>query len=265
MVDKKSIAIQGLHIAILPFAVMLMQLLDHSFSWVLIVFLAISIVFLKEKKREILLVLITACGYLICAWTSAEIKSVIPAGQWGDAWGVILARLGLLGYISLFWVWHLLEKPCNSYFQAGDWKAPIQLPFIWYGVREKVFRFTAVFSTGCILFAGIFAVFNHLTIMMLFFGIIFAIVNSILEEILWRGFLLSRTCGLYGEKAGLLAMSLAFGFYHFTLGFSLWACLAFSLGGIYFGGTALRSKGLLCPVIMHISMNLLFVGMGIIF
>ncbi|MDR1867803.1 MAG: CPBP family intramembrane metalloprotease [Treponema sp.] len=110
-----------------------------------------------------------------------------------------------------------------------------------------------------------FSFFHKLTVWTLGVGLIFSIINAILEELIWRGFLLSRLTDLYSKEISLFTMSLSFCLYHYSLGFSITTCLLFSLGGVYFGGVTLRSKGLLPAIIMHISMNTLFVAVGIIF
>ncbi|MDR1940631.1 MAG: hypothetical protein LBQ40_07590 [Clostridiales bacterium] len=51
-----------------------------------------------------------------------------------------------------------------------------------------------------------------------------------------------------------------------SLGFLLWVCLVFSVGGFYMDGAAITtSKGLLAPIIMHIAVNMIFVFLGVIF
>jgi membrane protease YdiL (CAAX protease family) len=63
----------------------------------------------------------------------------------------------------------------------------------------------------------------------------------------------------------LIVSSLAFGLYHYSLNFPLFICFAFAIGGFFIGGTAIKSKGLLSPILMHITVNLAFISIGIIF
>jgi membrane protease YdiL (CAAX protease family) len=97
------------------------------------------------------------------------------------------------------------------------------------------------------------------------YGFLFAVINAFIEEVLWRGFILGRTADFIGEKQALVITSLAFGFYHLSLGFSIWVCLAFAIGGFYMGGCAIKSKGLAAPIIMHLFVNMVFVSCGMIF
>lgn len=68
-----------------------------------------------------------------------------------------------------------------------------------------------------------------------------------------------------GNIYGLIVTSLLFGMSHYDLGFSFGVCIAFSIGGFFMGGAALRSKGIVSPILMHIYMNLIFVMTGMIF
>ena len=96
------------------------------------------------------------------------------------------------------------------------------------------------------------------------YGLLFALINSFLENTLWRGLILGRMVDFVGEKQALVLSSLAFGFYHLSLGFNVWICLIFSFGGFYMGGCAIKSRGLFAPIAMHFFVNLVFIVSGII-
>jgi membrane protease YdiL (CAAX protease family) len=209
--------------------------------------------------------MVMIAGYLFWKFVSNYIQVFCVNNFITNEYSIVLSRFALCGYLIFFAIWFAFDKPCEHYFRIGDFRAPIQFPLIWAGFKDTVFRFSFIFSLACVVLACAFAIFNKLTFWILGIGLIFSIINAILEEFIWRGFLLSRLADLYSEKITLIAMSLSFGLYHYSLGFSIATCLLFSLGGVYFGGVTFRSKGLLSAIIMHISMNTLFVAVGIIF
>lgn len=221
----------------------------------------------KKTKMAVAFKLLSAfaAGFLLWKYFVTGLEIITLRYGIDLSWAVVLSRFALLGYLLPFIIWYFLEphKVCD--FRPGDTHANIRMPFIWYGIHDNVSRVCVVFSVLCIVLAGIFIYVNPISTSVILAGVAFSIVNSILEEFLWRGLILSRTIQLCGEKLGLILMSLAFGFYHYPFGFSIPICLLFSLGGIYFGGITIRSKGLLLGTAMHISMNLLFVSIGIIF
>lgn len=210
------------------------------------------------------LIALFVLGYLLWKCALSGIDSIVARYQITSLWAVAISRLALFGYLLPFIVWFCFEPHKLFGIRAGDTKASIKMPFIWYGINDNVRNVSIGFSLLCVTLACIFLYISPLSASTMLAGIAFSVINSVLEEFLWRGFILSRTIDLWGEKLGLILMSLAFGLYHYPLGFSLPVCLLFSLGGIYFGGIAIRSKGLLLGTVMHISMNLFFVSIGII-
>lgn len=222
-----------------------------------------------DKKNTIAaflkLILAFLAGFLLWKYTLVEIDVIVLKYNIDSLWAVVLSRFTLLGYLLPFVIWFFLEPHTIYGFCFGNTKSSIRMPCIWYGVKDNVRRVCIIFSMLCLVFAGVFFFAKQISFSVILTGFAFAVINSVLEELLWRGYILGRTIQLCGEKFGLILMSLAFGLYHYPLGFSIPICLLFSLGGIYFGGIAIRSKGLLLGTIMHISMNVLFVTLEIIF
>jgi len=179
-------------------------------------------------------------------------------------WLPTVGRLWLVVPIALLLVLERFRPSDSRFLRLGNTKETLCVPLIWQGIREPVWRFTLIF---CGLWLVVSAVFwpNGVPADFLLYGLVFSAVNSILEEILWRGLLLSRAVDWLGEIYGLILSSLAFGFYHLTLGFSVLTCLFFTVGGFYLGGAAIRSKGLLAPIIMHFFVNMAFVSLDMIF
>ena len=149
-------------------------------------------------------------------------------------------------------------RPYDMYLRLGDMRASLKFPFIWWGFKEYVWRFILIFCGMCAVVAAVlFSNFGGSSVIL--FGVAFAAVNSILEGALWRGLILGRLVDLVGETQGLIISSLAFGFYHISLGFSVLICLIFAVGGFYMGGCAIKSRGLFAPIVMHFFVNMIFV------
>ena len=221
----------------------------------------------RRNRQTFLLKLIMTFifGFLLWKYSLFILDCLAQQYNINLLWTVVLSRFALLGYLFPFVIWFLCNPHKIYSFHFGEIQSSIKMPCVWYGVKDNVLRVCIVFSILCLVFAVAFFYVKQIDVAIIVAGLAFAIVNSVLEELLWRGFILSRTIQLCGEKFGLILMSIAFGLYHYPLGFSLPICLFFSLGGIYFGGIAIHSKGLLLGTIMHISMNVLFVALGIIF
>ncbi|GIP39107.1 hypothetical protein J31TS4_23870 [Paenibacillus sp. J31TS4] len=180
--------------------------------------------------------------------------------------GIVLSRLSLLGFL-LPLCWLARWRPgSTNYFALGSFRAPIHTPFIWRGIRDPVWRFLLIFLavTGTV---SVFLIdFGREDLpRLLGYGLLFAVVNAVLEEWLWRGYVLARLVDAAGERAGLLFAGAAFGLYHYSIGFPWLVCLLFIPCGWLMGGVTIRSGGLLPVLILHIVMNVVFVLTGLVF
>lgn len=84
-------------------------------------------------------------------------------------------------------------------------------------------------------------------------GLVFVVVNATLEEFIWRGILLRWLRSFAPQVWAVLIQALCFGAWHYT-GFPggiVGAALATVYGAIL-GTLALRSRGLVAPIIAHI-------------
>lgn len=263
---KKSLAANCKTITMwtFPLLMLLIQLLPIMYTALfatLLFLLAIAFREIREIKSVFLLFSFTAYGYAIWSLFSNLISNSVS----NNYYATILGRLGLLGYLALFFLWHLRSKPQNSYIHLGKSDEDIYFPLFWKGKKESIWRFVLIFCIVCMI-PIIIAISNGLaSLEILKYGLIFTLVNAVLEELLWRGFILSRSADSVGEVQGLIITALTFGIYHLSLGFPVWTCLVFAVGGYFMGGTAIRSKGLIAPLIMHIFVNMIFVTYGLIF
>lgn len=179
---------------------------------------------------------------------------------------IACSRFSLVGFIIPFLLYAKLNKTTTDYMRKGSFTETIYFPLIWRGVKDPIWRFLLI-AICIVIFSFSFVIdFGQDNLYtLLWFGILFAMINSVLEEILWRGLILSRFIDVLGEKWGLVIVSIGFGMYHYSIGFPWSVCALFSIFGMLLGGIAIRSKGLLPVMILHFIMNILFVLSGLIF
>ncbi|MGG3282363.1 CPBP family intramembrane glutamic endopeptidase [Paenibacillus solani] len=182
------------------------------------------------------------------------------------AWGIILSRLSLILFVLPFAITTMFIREKPLYLAKGTWMTTIHFPWIFKGpIKDPIWRFMLIFL---VIICAIFSFFiewgQPKFLVLVGYALSFALINSILEELLWRGFILSYFVSRFGDIQGLIIAGTAFGLYHYHLGFSWLVCLLFSLFGIMMGGVAIRSLGLLPVTIMHFVMNILFVLSGMI-
>jgi len=235
-----------------------MQLLPVEYS-VVIGVACIAFGFTK-RFRVLLLFGLTTFGYLF--WLFAV--QYLTANISNAPLLILLNRLGLIGYVILFAIWSRLE-PCVTYLKQGSMKETLQAPLIWWGKQEYIWRFVLIICALWAVPAIVFSFLHGNIIAFLPYTLLFAMINPILEGVIWRGFILGRVVDYLGEKQGLILSAFSFGLYHLSLGFSIWLCLLSAIGGFYMGGLAIKSKGFLAPTIVHFFVNLALVSFGIIF
>jgi len=245
-------------ICFFPLIILLVQMVSPIISIITGFVFIIGVIALPVFRKMLILYSIMVFGYLIWKYFSINIYISSELIK-------IITRFGLFGYILLFIIWQRIQKTENSFFNVGNVKDIIRIPFIWKGFREVEWRFTLIFCLLWLCLAVIFTIKNGFEYNILFYGMLFSIVNALLEEIIWRGFVLTRLTDITSEKIALIVSSLAFGLYHYSLDFPLLVCFVFAIGGFFMGGSAIKSKGLLSPILMHIAVNIAFVSIGIIF
>jgi len=235
-----------------------MQLLTVEYSLIAgLTFVAVGV---TKRFRLLLLFGFTVLGYLCWLITFQYLTLTIS----NTSLLIVLNRLGLAGYIILFAIWSRIQ-PCIGYLKPGNMKETLKAPLIWWGVNEYIWRFVLI---ACLFWVVPPIVFNFLhgyIFEFMPYALLFATINPFLEGVLWRGFILGRMVDYVGEKQGLIISSIAFGLYHISLGFSIWACLLFAVGGFYMGGLAVKSRGFVAPTILHFFVNVALISFGIIF
>ncbi|AJY76935.1 CPBP family intramembrane glutamic endopeptidase [Paenibacillus beijingensis] len=244
--------------------VILIQVIPSLLAVLLGIF--ILLLFLNKSFRTHN-IYITCMMYINGFWISDYLSSVVLDSALSTEWRVILSRMSLIGFILPFFIMNKLNRTEINYLSVGSFRNTIYFPFIWKGLfKDPIWRFLIISSSIIIISFSFVIDFNQPDlILLLMCAVMFSVVNSILEEILWRGYILSRIVSHFGEKYGLIITSVGFGFYHYSLGIPWLVCALFSIFGMIMGGVAIRAQGLLPTIMMHFLMNIMFVLIGIIF
>lgn len=181
---------------------------------------------------------------------------------------IVISRfLLLIPILILSYVAFKFKSPLNYYSSNVKWEAIIAFPFVWKGFHKVNVRLFLLIAIIINLFAFMPFIFKNkpeISIAFLLFLLSFSAVNAVLEELLWRGLILTRMTMLAGDKTGLIFSSLAFGLSHLMLGYSIFVCLAFAVGGFFYGGVTIKSGSLIPAIIWHFFFNILMILSGII-
>lgn len=214
-------------------------------------------------RETFILAFLMIIGYILYFMCGELIRNLLTDYK---AWGIILSRLSLILFVLPFAITTMLRREKLIYLARGTWVTTIHFPWIFKGpIKDPIWRFMLIFL---VIICAIFSFFidwgQPRLLVLIGYAFSFALINSVLEELLWRGYILSHFISRFGEIQGLVIAGTTFGLYHFHLGFSWLVCLLFSFFGMMMGGLAIRSRGLLPVTVMHFVMNILFVLSGMI-
>ncbi|WP_264805837.1 CPBP family intramembrane glutamic endopeptidase [Cytobacillus sp. NCCP-133] len=244
--------------------VLLFQYKLFTFAFILSFGLILILVFISKEERVF--------SWIIAAYLSGNLlflygDRLLDELPFQAFVLLILNRFFLIMPILLMvYVSRKFNKIPNRFLQKTDWNGRIYFPFIWRGfhsITVKKFLFAAVLINFAILGPQIFSSGNPFSSTNFYLFLIgFSAVNAFMEEVIWRGILLTGAADLAGEKASVILTGIAFGFSHLMLGYSLAACLLFAAGGIFYGAITVKSGSMFPALLWHFALNTLMILSG---
>ncbi|QGH36742.1 CPBP family intramembrane metalloprotease [Gracilibacillus salitolerans] len=224
-----------------------------------------GLLFIDKSMRFFVLITLTfGIGFFFYGYVNSQWIAEMTL----EEMRIIINRLSLIVLIiPLISISFIYRLPFMSYWQKPQWGESVRIPFIWSGFRRtKVSTFLVIaMIINLITFMPFVINTSWAYIQEIWrFLLVFSILNSVLEEIIWRGVLLSRFSECFGNRWAVLITSIGFGLQHYSLGFSWISCLLFSVGGFFFGAITVRSNSIIPAVIWHMLLNFLMVISGML-
>lgn len=177
---------------------------------------------------------------------------------------IIINRSLLLFIICGLLLSHLLSK--QKVFLFGglpDWQNRIMLPF--HSIKLPYFLFFGLLGSSTIFIPLLFLENISYIKSFVIYGMLFSIINAFLEELLWRGIILSSLKRNVSTSYAVLITSIGFGLLHISIGIPVTISLLFSFGGIFYAFVVLKSKSIYPAIVFHFIINLGMVFNGWIF
>ncbi|UOE57574.1 CPBP family intramembrane metalloprotease [Bacillus sp. CMF12] len=254
-----------LQLSIFSAAILLFQYKLFAFAFMLSFGLIIFLLFTSKQERVFPWII---AGYLTGSLLFLYGDKLLDALPFQHYILMIFNRvLLLIPILLLVYISIKFNKTAIPLLRKPDWNSQIFFPFIWSGfhsLKIKHFLVIAIMINFASFAYSIFSAENSFTRDFFTFMIGFSIINGMMEELLWRGIILSRMSELSGEKAAVLFSGLAFGFSHMMLGYSFVLCLLFAVGGIFYAAITVRSRSIFPAVIWHMAMNVFMILSGLI-
>lgn len=210
-------------------------------------------------------------GYAVSHYINEAIHAFCYDRGVPDEARIIASRFSAIGYLLPFAVTAPRHVFTKASVRMGSFQARVAFPLIWRGIEDPIWRALLIY----VLAVGVGSSYFIVSFLggadagevrnLVYYGLLFSIVNSVIEEVVWRGVIQRKNIEWLGKVYGLIVTSILFGLTHLDLGFPLGVCIAFAFGGFFMGGFAIRSQGIGPSILMHFYMNLIFVTSGMIF
>lgn len=219
----------------------------------------------KNSKYMLMSGLFLVLGFLLYKIAADSLGTWVTSKQTE----VILNRLLLCLVVLLLGLGSILfRQPLKSYLNKPDWNNKVYFPFITHGFHSvQVSRFLMIaIIINVSIFVPIILMMNdtHSLRELLVFAVLFSITNSVLEEVIWRGVLLSRIRSFVSDRYAIMVTSICFGLQHISIGIPFLISLLLSVGGVFFAIVVIRSNSIFPSILWHFIINLGMVYSGVI-
>lgn len=223
------------------------------FVWGLIalVLLLISTFTIKMYRSTVLLYLFFLIGLFLFQ------VGTLFVDEWNIAteMKVLLNRCFLLFILIATSISQLIIKKKLHFFTSlPNWKSQITMSF--HTIKLPFFLLFGLIGSSTIFIPLIrYEEFSYLKAMVLF-AISFSVINAVLEELLWRGIMLSSLKGDVSTYYAVFTTSIGFGLLHIAIGIPIIISLLFSVGGLFYAFVVVKTKSIYPAIVFHIIINL---------
>jgi uncharacterized protein len=150
----------------------------------------------------------------------------------------------------------------SFYFQMPKWNERIELPL--HSMKLSYFMIIVIIVSSSTFLPFILQKQLPFSKSFFLFCFLFSILNATLEEVIWRGILLSNLERYVSVGYALFITSIGFGLLHLIIGIPFFISLCFSLGGLFYGIVVIKTNSIFPSIIFHFVINIGMVLSGYI-
>ena len=240
------------------------QLNQLTIAFLILFVLLLLVGFLQERQRIFVwITIVYFIGELLYLYGNRFISSL----SYHVNILLILDKVLLLfPIVMIFYVCHKFKQDVTLFFKKTVWKEKISLSFLSIRLfKLSIYRFlmAAIFITTIIYLPFIILEAPNIQMQWFFWILIYAALSSIMEEVLWRGLIMTAMKNLTNESFAIFFSSAAYGFSYLMFGYSLSICLLIILFGCYWGFITFRSGSIVPALIWHFVFQVLMVLSGV--
>lgn len=234
-----------------------------TIAFIILFALMLFVVFLQEKQRIFVWITIAYfIGELIYLYGNRLLNNL----SYHVNILLMLDKLLLLFPIAIiFYVCRKFKQDVTVYFHKPIWNQQVTHHFFSHKLFSlSIFHFLIAAVSITILMYIPFIIIESPNIQLQWFLwiLIYAAISSIMEEVLWRGLIMTGMKNLTNNTFAIFFSSAAYGFSYIMFGYSLAICALIALFGCYWGYITTRSGSIIPALIWHFIFQILMVLSG---
>ncbi|WP_286166492.1 CPBP family intramembrane glutamic endopeptidase [Bacillus sp. E(2018)] len=148
----------------------------------------------------------------------------------------------------------LSKQKINFFTSMPNWKERIVFPH--HTLPTRTFFLFGLLGSMTIFIPLFFKENIALSTTFLMFALLFSLINALLEELLWRGVLLSSLKENISTPYAVVTTSIGFGLLHLSIGIPFVMSLLFSLGGLFYAFVVLKTNSIYPAIVFHFVINM---------
>lgn len=146
------------------------------------------------------------------------------------------------------------KQGVNLYTVVPHWNDRIEFPH--HTINTLTFLGFGLLGSMTIFLPLLFMNSTSISRSLLIFALVFSLINAVLEELLWRGLLLSSFKKHISTFYAVLVTSIGFGLLHLSIGIPILMSLSFSFGGLFYAFVVLKTKSIYPAILFHFVINI---------
>lgn len=178
---------------------------------------------------------------------------------------ILLHRISLLliliPLVIFVLITHHRQSLCSIFLRFPNFKEHIMM-FPRHTLSIRTFLFLGILGSCSVFIPLLFDARLELTSGLILFSLFFSLVNATIEELLYRGAMLTFLKDIVSTRYAIVVTGLSFGLLHLTLGISLVFTVLFSIGGLYYAWVVIKSNSIYPTICFHFVINVGMVWNG---
>ncbi|MGG4168967.1 CPBP family intramembrane glutamic endopeptidase [Rossellomorea vietnamensis] len=225
----------------------------RTYAWGMLPMMGLLLLYLSTKNNRSVasLFFFFLIGFLIFQWATG----------WINGWdisketNILLNRSFLLFLlISLAVSQWLAKEKVRFYMRFSDRSMRISMPS--HTISLPLFLLIGLAGSSTIFIPLIWSEGISEVKSLFLFAIGFTILNATLEELIWRGVMLSALIRNTSVVYAITVTSIGFGLLHLSIGIPLLLSLLFSFGGLFYSIVVLKTDSIYPSIAFHMVMNM---------